>query len=377
MRIVPINCIKDGTTLAKNIYNSSGNILLRKGTLLTSSLIQKIKNSDIHTVYIDDGYSEIEIEDIIKPELKNTAVKTIKEAFKTIEGDIKQSLESNGPLNKRLQTKVMSKYLDKLKNISDSIIDDILASHNLLINVIDIKHINDYTYEHSLNVGVLALVLGIELRLSRHDLYCLFIGGMLHDLGKVFIEQSILDKGDTISDAEKRMYQTHAERGYEYIKENHGISATSKIVILQHHEHYDGSGYPLGTSGDNIHRFAKIIAICDTYDRLTSDSPNSPAVSAGEALEYIMGAAGSIFDFDLVNTFCRKVNPYPPGSLVDLSDKRTAVVIDNNVNFPLRPIIQIVALIGGRAVKQQVIDLLKVNDITIDRLRYKDVTESE
>lgn len=376
MRIVPINCITNEVTLAKTIFNDNGNVLLRKGTLLTSSLIDKIKLADINTVYIDDGYSTEEINDVIKPEVKHAAVKTIKEAFKSIEGDLKKSLVANESLNKRLKSKVMSKYLDKLKNISDVIIDDILASHQLLVNVIDIKHVNDYTYEHSLNVAVLSLITGIEMRLNRHDLYCLFIGALLHDLGKVFIEQDILDKGDELTEAQARVYATHTERGYDYIKENHGISATSKIVILQHHEHYDGTGYPNGTSGPNIHKFARIVSICNTYDRLTSDSPNSPGVPANEALEYIMGAAGSMFDFDMVNLFCRKINPYPPGSLIDLSNGNTAVVIDSNANYPLRPVVQILTLKDGAAIKGDTINLLEVNHITIERLRYKDITQT-
>lgn len=376
MRIVPINCITRETTLAKTIYNNSGNILLRKGTLLTTSLLNKLKSSDINTIYIDDGYSNIEIEDVIKPELKTAAVKTIKEAFKTIENDLKQNLSLNEPLNKRFKTKIMSKYLDNLKNISDSIIDDILASHNLLVNVIDIKHISDYTYEHSLNVAVLALITGIELRLNRHDLYCLFIGAILHDLGKVFIDKGILDEGDSMDESSSILYQEHPQKGYDYIKENHGISATSKIVILQHHENFDGSGYPKGIYGKNIHKFSKIVAVCDMYDKLTSDAPNSPAVPANEALEYIMGAADSKFDFDIINVFVKKINPYPIGTLVDLSNKKTAVVIGTNTDLPLRPVVQVISLIDGMVKHHEIINLIVTKDITVEQIRFKDISQT-
>ncbi len=377
MRIVPINCITKETILAKTLYNTNGNVLLRKGTTITQSLIGKIKASDINTLYIDDGYSNVEIEDVIKPEIKNAALKTIKTAFSSIQGDIQKELDQSRPLHKRLKTKVMDKYIGNFKNISDLIIEDLMASHNLLINVIDIKHISDYEYEHSLHVAVLALITGMELRLNRHDLYCLFIGAILHDLGKVFLDINLLNRGDEKSEGDNEIYQTHTNDGYDYLKENHGLSATSKIVVLQHHEHFDGSGFPLGTSGNNIHKFSRIVSICNTYDKMTSESSNSPAIPPNEVIEYIMGGAGTLFDFDIATTFVRKINPYPIGTLLDLSNKKTAVVIDTNTNYPMRPVIQILLSTDSGVEKKEIIDLMEQTDITIKQIRYSDVTEEE
>ncbi len=377
MRIIPVNCIKQETKLAKTIHNANGNILLRAGTTLTPSLLEKVKHSGINTVYIDDGYSDVEIEDVIKPELRYAAVKTIKETFKNIEQDLSKKLSPDRELNKRLEAKVMSKYVDNLKNISDAIIEDIMKSHNLLINVIDIKHLGEYTYEHSLNVAVLSLITGIALRMNKHDLLTLFIGAILHDLGKVFIPTSVLEAGEEITTSEYEEYKSHTTQGYTYVKDNKGFSATSKIVILQHHEHYDGTGFPNSLLGKAIHKNARIVSICNTYDKMVSDSIGSPAVPANEAIEYIMGNAGTKFDFDIANLFVRRVNPYPIGTLVDLSTRQTAVVTDTNVDFPLRPIIQILELKNGEVVKGDYIDLLKKTDITIKKIRYKDVRDEE
>jgi HD-GYP domain-containing protein (c-di-GMP phosphodiesterase class II) len=377
MRIVPVNCITDETVLAKTIHNASGNILLRKGTTITASLLEKIKAADIHTIYIDDGYSSVEIEDIVKPELRYKAVKTIKETFKNIENDLKKSLTPDKKLRDKLQKKVMSKYVDNLKGIADSIIEDILKSHHLMVNVIDIKHLGEYTYEHSLNVAILSLIVGIELRLNKHELFALFTGAILHDIGKVFLDQEILDVGDGINPEDLAIYETHAEQGYNYLKENKGFAATAKIIILQHHEHVDGTGYPHGTHDESIHKNARIVAICNTYDKMTSDSKNSPAVPANEAIEYIMGNAGTKFDFDIVNTFVHKINPYPIGTLVDLSNHRTAVVVETNVDFPLRPIVQVLEVVNKEVKKRELIDLLHITDITIKRIRFKDILNQE
>lgn len=373
MRIVPVNTITKETTLAKTIYNDKGNILLRQGSLITESLLEKIKMADISTIYIDDGYCTEEIEDVIKPELRNKAVKTIKEAFNNIQEDIQKSLTAGLKLHDRLKAKVMNKYIENLTNITDAIIEDLMNSHQLMINVTDIKHIGDYEYEHALNVAVLSLIVGIELRLKKHDLYTLFIGAILHDLGKVFIPKEILELGDDIDVDSYEIYKEHPSKGFEYIKENHGFSATSKIVILQHHEHYDGSGFPFGTSGDNIHRNARIVSVCNKYDKLTSDSKNSPAVPANEAIEYIMGNAGTEFDFDIATLFVRKINPYPVGTLVDLSNDKTAVVIDTNVDFPLRPIVTVLKLKNKKVIRLETINLMETTDITIRKIRYRDL----
>lgn len=377
MRIIPVNCITQETTLAKTLYNASGNILLKKGSNITKSLLQKIKNAGISTLYIDDGYSEIEIEDIVKPELKFAAIKTIKETFKSIEHDLNKKLVADQELNKRLKAKVMNKYLSSIKNVGNAIIDDILKSHSLLINVIDIKHSSEFAYEHALNVAILCLVTGIELRMNRHDLLTLFTGAIMHDLGKVFVSEDTLRAGDDMTEEELEEYQTHPQKGYDYVRENKGFAATAKIVILQHHEHFDGSGYPNGTYGRNIHKNARITAICNTYDRMVSDFDGSPAVPANEAIEYIMGNAGTKFDFDIANTFVRKINPYPIGTLVDLSSGRTAVIVGTNPDFPLRPIIQILEMNGANVIKRETIDMLTQTDITIKRIRYKDIKDED
>lgn len=377
MRIVPVNTITKEITLAKTIYNSSGNVLLRKGTLITQSLLDKIKAAEVTTIYIDDGYCTEEIEDIIKPELKHKAVHTIKETFKTIQNDIQKSMQSELKLNDRLKAKLMSKYVENLNNITEAIIEDILKSHQLMVNVTDIKHIGDYEYEHALNVAVLSLIMGIELRMNKHDLYTLFIGAMLHDIGKVFIDKNLLNLGNKMDAEAYELYKEHPKKGYEYIKDNRGFSPTSNIVVLQHHEHYDGGGFPSGTSGDHIHKNARIVSICNTYDKMTSDSINSPAVAANEAIEFIMGNAGSIFDFDLVNLFVRKINPYPAGTLVDLSNETTAVVIDTNLDYPLRPIVQVLQVRNKLVIRKEIYDLLEVTDLTIKRIRYRDPVHEE
>lgn len=370
MRFVPLNCVKEGTYLAKNLHDAKGRILLKKGTLLTEGLIDKIRESGFQSIYINDEYSNNEIEDLIKPELKVKTVSTIKETFESISQSNRQAKNKVRNLKDKQNLLLQEKYINSLNDISKYLVDDITSSKNVLVNLVDIKNMDTYTYEHSLNVTLLSLVLGIELRLNKNDLYNLCIGALLHDIGKAFIPKDLLLKKEKLTDEELNIVRDHTAKGYEYLKSNSHLTAPSRIIAFQHHERLDGSGYPNGLKGDQINRLAKIVAIADVYDAFTSDRPYKKASPPHEALEYIMGAAGRYFDFDMVQAFVRKVIPYPVGTLVKLSNGAIALVEEINPNFPLRPKVRIVQQLAT-SVKMEYIDLLKENNLVIEGIQYE------
>lgn len=371
MRLIPIHCVKEGTLLAKTIYNSTGNILLREGVELNRALLERIEENGILTLYINDSYSDDIIEDIIKPELREKAVKAIRDTFEhIIHNNIVTETETSD-FKQKLIIKGMQKYLKNLKSLSTSIIEEIQSKKNLMINLVDIKNIDNYTYDHSLNVAILSLILGIELKLSKSHLHALFIGALLHDIGKSFIPPAILNKETELTPDEFEFFKTHTIKGYEYIKDNYGLDANSKVIVLQHHEFYDGSGYPKGTSNEHINKLARIVCITNFYDELTSDSPKHRAVPPNEAIEYIMGAAGRYFDFEMADTFVKKIVPYPVGTLVQLSNELIGVVKEIHPNYPLRPKLRYVERGTGK-ICDEIIDLMIEKNITITGVQYID-----
>lgn len=371
MRLVPIGCVVDGTTIAKDIMNSQSTILLKKGVVLNDALIKRVEENNILSVYIDDEYSDQEINDIIKPEVRQKTVLAIKETFENIERFNLRAKNSDLSLNKRLMVTGMEKYMDNLKNMSKYIVDEMSSNRNIMINLVDIKNIDTYTYQHSLNTAILSLILGIELKLRKDDLFPLFFGALMHDIGKAFLPSSVVNKRGSYSEEEIKKIREHTELGYDYLKEHYGINSASKVVALQHHERYDGTGYPKGMSGDHIHRFSRIVAIADCYDAMTSDTPNSVALPPNEAIEYIMGAAGTHFDFHMAQVFARKVIPYPEGTLVNLSNKEVAVVDLVNPNYPLRPRVKVLKQ-GVKLDNLDTIDLMTETAITIIGIQYED-----
>jgi len=369
MRIVPINSVLDGAILANNIFSENGDILLKKGVVLTRHLIDRIVDNGVYTVYVNDGYSDTEIHDIIEPEVRQKATQAIKKSFKQISHF---NVQMNGQVDsfkKKLEMKSMDKYLGRLKSISEYIVDDIANSRQLMINLVDIKNVNNYLYEHSLSVAILATVIGIELKLNKHQLYNLFLGSVLHDVGKLFISKDILNQTDPYSIDQQNEFDSHTRKGYDYLKENYNFEIPARLISLQHHECVDGTGFPLGMEGDSIHIFSRIVAVCNTYDNMISDTPQQAAIPVNEALEFIMGNAGACFDFKIVDIFTRKINPYPVGTLVELSNGQFGVVIQDHANYPLRPIVQRIQL-ESKKVLDEYFDLMIIKDIVIKNIHY-------
>ena len=338
MRVVPIHCVRPGTRLGKTILSDSGNILLKQGIDLTESLLTRLEGNRIYTVYVDDGYSNEEIREIIQPEVRQKAIQSIREVFTQIGKMATPQNSAHGEnLKRQLMIKSMTKYLEALKGITAHLVDEILQNRSLMINLVDIKTYGNYIYEHSLNVAVLSMILAVEARIPRNQLQSIFTGALMHDVGKVMIPQNICFKNGPFTEEEEVTMRTHPMLGYEYVKENRSIDGFSKSIILQHHEHYDGTGFPRKTSGEYISRASRIVSIANAYVDMTSDTPQKRAAPPNEAMEYLMASAGTEFDFQLIELFVRKIVPYPPGTLVRVNNQWTALVTAVSDNYPLRP----------------------------------------
>lgn len=323
MRYVPANCLRPGMILGKNLYSQDGAILLAKDVSLTNEYIENIKKLVINGVYIEDSISEnIRIENVISDELRIGALKSIKQIYNNPQG--------------------ITKSIDIVENIAKNMISEILRNKSVMVNMIDIKTFDDFLFGHCVNVAVLSAVIGIAINLDDSKLEKLAASAMLHDIGKVFLPKELLNKLDGFTEEEEKLIKSHPEKGYRYIKTYHNtIAVTSYVGILQHHERFDGKGYPDGKKGEKISLFGRIISLCDSYDKLISERPDRKAHLPSEAIEYIMAYNGSVFDPRLVKVFLRKVAPYPLGTIVKLSNGQEAIVIENNEECSTRPIIKI------------------------------------
>ncbi|MDP4145731.1 MAG: HD-GYP domain-containing protein [Bacillota bacterium] len=327
MRYVPLSFIQEGMILGKTLYGSMGEVLLRKGTPILKLYVRRMEKLGYTGVYIQDELSQdIEVQDVINEDLRMQTIKTVKNFMHL-------STESS---------KGVQEAFSDIENLIGSIIEDISNNKDLIVNLIDLKVASNYTFYHSVNVSVLSIVMGVALNLPPKDLYYLGLASLLHDIGKIFTPKEILDKPGTLTKEEFEIIQQHAQNGYTYIKEKFTTHAKTYVGILQHHERFDGTGYPEGKKGKDISLFGRIIAITDVYDALTSDRTYRKGVLPSEGMEYIMGAGGTLFDPDLVKVFVSKIAPYPVGTCVQLSNGLVGIVAENNFSYFLRPKVKII-----------------------------------
>ncbi len=328
MRYVPIKHLHTGHKLASDLVLSRNRVLLRKGRVLTDSLIKKIAHLGYQGLYIDDELSEgLYVNDIVSAELKMTMKNELQALL--------DNTNTSRPSSLRLRMQTINKLLQ-------CTIDEILQSSQVMVNMIDLRTYDDYTYSHSLNVAILSVVIGITLGLNKKILHQLALGALLHDTGKMFIDKDILNKPTRLTPEEFEEIKKHSERGYIYLCDYLDIPDTSRTTALQHHEQFNGKGYPHGLSGESIHLFGRIVGVVDVFDALTADRPYRKAMLPSDAIEYIMGGYNSMFDPSIVNALTRKVAPYPIGTCIRLSTDETAIVVKNYEVASLRPMVKLI-----------------------------------
>ncbi len=373
MIIVPVEKLIEGMVLAKDVSTTSAReyrTLLMRGTYLTQEMISMLEKKGIKSVNIigDEitnafpSYQQIntaeaeshapipvEVVDKITEVSKETRQDeaTTNEHIGRALTELHDIFSDNGEV-KELSTEAVK----KVNHIADDIIEDIGNDSTYLGNqMIALQNYDDYTYKHCLRVSMLATSVAGELGLSKEDTKEVIVSALLHDIGKSNIDHDIIIKPGKLTDEEFEKIKQHPHIGYNILKNSNNAAFTSNILagVLFHQEKFDGTGYPTGISGSEIPLIARIITVCDVFDALTSNRPYRRPWSVAEAEEYILGASGAHFDFEVTAAFMKAFNPYPVGTMVSLSDTRHGVVIKQNQNV-LRPVVRIVGQNSGEEI---------------------------
>ncbi|GAB4282108.1 MAG: hypothetical protein Kow0029_27510 [Candidatus Rifleibacteriota bacterium] len=252
------------------------------------------------------------------------------------------------------------------KEVSERLVEEVLQAPDAIMNLMDIKSFDDYTFTHNINVATISLLIGQAMGLSREEMNELGCGALLHDVGKLKIPLSILNKDGKLTDQEFAEMKSHPTYGYEILRKSKGISERARMIALQHHEKFQGGGYPKRLKNTEISLFARICAVADVYDALTTDRPYRVAMSPYEAMKILNAGIDNHFDPKVLTSFVRKFSLYPAGSLVVLNDGSYALVLKNNPSSVIRPIIKIIMDSSGRKLKDRVeINLLEYKDLFI------------
>lgn len=359
MRLISIQNCKPGMRLARNIYNDEGIVLLGEHVELTETMIRRLEQLGIHRIYIEDPRAEdIVIRENISEETRREALRTIRETFQNYMNEAKQGRMFSNP------------HLGKdFRRVLDMIIDE-LKEHEQAMFMLNTIHVSDhYLFQHSLNVSIYAIMLGTALGYTYDQLRVLGLGAMLHDIGKTLVPQEILLKPDKLTEEEMRIMRRHPEDGFRMLKDNPNIPLIAAHCALQHHERLDGSGYPRGMKGDEIHDYAKLLGIVDTFDAMTTHRVYKPAALPHEAVEVLYAGAGRLYDAHMIQLFRDRVAIYPPGTTVELNTGEIGIVVDINTSLPHRPVVRIITDENGQELKEPYeIDISKKLNIVITKV---------
>lgn len=347
MEKTTVDKAKTGSILARDVYTIDGKLLVKKGTIYREPLFQRFLEYGVEDIYLEAAESEQEEstqiqQDVMGPGEMEALIELQKP---TVVHDVIQEKTRNHAHTQMKKTlsdlsSVSSSNLYQIKRIVEEMIEQLLAKKDFVTTLSQMRSIDDYTYKHSVNVGVLSLIIGIDMGLEGETLRHLGMGAMLHDIGKILVSEEIIKKPSKLTPREYDEVKRHTEYGYELLKQM-GIPEEAAIIALCHHEKYDGTGYNRGIGRTDIPLLARIVAVADVYDAMSHDRVYQRRVSHDKVYREITHLGDIHFDSEIMELFVKRLHIYPTGIGIILNNGERGMVIGQNRLYPESPIIRV------------------------------------
>jgi len=346
--------------------------LTQSGHIKTDLVIQNLIAKGVESVRIDESKTKI------APESDGASFDEVQKAPLILSVRKAKQLFNE---SKKIQKKVFDdakhgRALDlaPVRDVTNNTIDEIFKNSDALACVINIRNKDEYLLEHSVSVSVLMTIFARFLKVEKSIVQELSIGAFLHDVGKIMVPDSVLNKPGKLTEEEFSIMKTHVNHSIDIIKKTPGISPLSLEVAALHHEKLDGNGYPFNKPANEISSYGRMITICDIFDALTAHRCYKEGYSHIKAFSILRSlAAKEHLDKRLVDLFIKCMGVYPVGSLVELSSNKLAIVEQRNQEDPTNPKVRsFYSAELNRYVMAQDIDLAKNDDYIVKGVRADD-----
>ncbi|MCI8313635.1 MAG: HD domain-containing protein [Lachnospiraceae bacterium] len=393
MKLVTVEDLREGDIIASDVLLEDYTVVLSKGTVIKTQYIDKLRELEVFTVYIEEQQEKEEVKTQPKPPVtaKKTEEKSPATPIPTVKIPAPQtppqqktkklSMEKVTILRDDVEEQVKNKIKDilemhiyqqteglqKIGETAQNIITDILEEEEVVEKVYDVRERSADIYEHSLQVCTIATLIALKLGMNKKQVYDISVGSLIHDLGLRYLVVRYEDQDINLLPAkEQEEYKKHPIYAYTAVKNETWLSENAKDIILNHHERKDKSGYPLGT--DLVSRMTQIVGVCDEFDELIC-GVGKARVRVHEAINNIRNYSGIWYDSDIVSAFLQLIAVYPVGSRVKTNKGELGIVMRQNPHFPERPVLRIIEDKYGQAIHAEIIvDLIKDTSVVIQQV---------
>lgn len=393
MRLINVDHLKEGMQIGQDLYDEHNRLLLGRGAVLKGAYVIRLKKMGLPALYVQEAdTSDISVPEMITPAARAKAIQNLTNTFQAISTSLEGMRQLS--LDEAHQHVRSKRFIDTFKSVDknqgvdqimgdvDTLVDQIM-NKDAILGLNSIKIHDNYTFQHSIDVTLMGLLLARKIGWQKERLTAFGLGCLLHDIGKIFVQKEILNKPGKLTPEEFELMKSHPTLGYDLIRTiAPHLSNLIAHVAYQHHERQDGSGYPRGLKGNptltqhqpnTIHPFGAVAAVADIYDAMASDRPYRHGWPTDRVVNLIKDLSGTHLNPQVVDIFLKTVAPYPIGTNIRLLNGTYAhyegVVADVSDSNLTRPSIRLLFDPQGNRIDAIQIDLLSEENIQLESVR--------
>ena len=345
-----VEYLSQGMELGRDIYDADCRVILVKGAILSDRHIEILKKWNITSVYISNPSIKLPlVDELLEEQTRHKAIKIIKKSFSEFTKGSRFILTG------------------EQQEIIKSVVDAVMKKHQTILHLSQINRHHDDLFTHSLNVAMLSAVTAVAVGTrEKNDLQVLVLGALLHDVGKLIIPKHILNKVGPLTIEEEEVFQSHTQCGFDILRKDPEIPLLAAHIAYQHHEQFNGKGYPRQLAGTGILSFARIVSIANEYDNLIADKPGQPGLKMHVAYETIVSGVNTLFEPEAAKCFLSRIALYPVGTMVRVTTGHIGVVIGVTPQLQHRPIIKLLTdQTDELLLEPKVMDLAALDNLTV------------